>query len=101
MNENVLKEAIRETIRLVQQEVLGGQNVGGIDEAAVQRLTQALRDDDAIQNCKNVELVDLIIQKVKAAFGPTAVASESIDKNWARGKKDKQLFEELLTRWCK
>ena len=26
---------------------------------------------------------------------------ESTNENWARVGKDKQLFEELLTRWCK
>lgn len=169
MNESILKEAVANAIRFVQQEqeeAVPAELPGHSNDMWV-KLADQLRKDDNIPHQAHPQLVDIIVDKVKAVMGtsggmmaegdkkpdedgdgvpdwadkkPGKVDEEELDEsfpavvgglskklaklakkkkddkeksdkeeskkkstneNWARAGKDKQLFEELLKRWCK
>ena len=114
MKESILKEAVSSAIKFVQQEQEeGGLNPAPRSQDVWVKLAELLRSDDNIPHQEHPQLVEIIVDKVKAIMGTSGgiMAEEveeekepekrSTNENWARVGKDKQLFEELLTRWCK
>jgi len=134
MNESILREAVASAIKFLQQEQdEGGMDLPGPADDAYVKLADQLRKDDNIPHQEYPQLVDVIVDKVKAVMGTSGgmmaegdkkpdedgdgvpdwadkktgkddkekSEKKSTNENWARAGKDKQLFEELLTRWCK
>jgi len=101
MNEKSLQEFVQKVVKIIKEGLPLGESE--VPLSPIEKLKDALIKDDSIPP----EVVEGVLEKVQSAMGACAGARlnegkrKPTNENWARAGKDKQLFEELMNRWCK